>query len=80
MALFLDLFGGVGYYSRSVPENGRHTNFTLEFGPGLEWRVSEQVSLMLGYRLRHLSNAGGIVEDNPGQNDHRIWAGVAIDW
>jgi hypothetical protein len=78
--LFLDLFGGVGYYSPSVPPTGRHTNFSVEFGPGIECRVSETVSLLLGYRLRHLSNAGGQVADNPGQNDHRIWAGVTIDW
>ena len=46
-----------------------------------EYPISEKSNLLFGYQWRHLSNGkGGDNPDNPTQNGHRFWVGVAFDW
>ncbi len=80
VALFAEALGGLTYSERSVPEDeGSHTNFTQDTGLGFEWHLSEDVSWIGGYHLKHLSHGriwrGG---RNPSQNDHFVFTGAAI--
>jgi hypothetical protein len=38
------------------------------------------VSWISGYRMKHLSNADLFGDDNPAQNDHHIYTGLAFSW
>lgn len=79
VGLYLEALGGLMYGSRSVPETGSHTNFTQDTGLGLEWQLTDHVTWMSGYRLRHLSNGRIFRSDsNPGQNDHLVYTGLAF--
>ena len=80
VGLLFDLLGGIAYFTRSVPEAGKHFNYTLEFGPGVEYVLNDTTRLQFGYRFRHLSDGRGQVAGNPSQNDHRIWVGLSFDW
>lgn len=81
IGLFAEALGGLMYSTTSVPEAGSNTNFTQDTGVGFEMRVTDVISWVGGYRYRHLSHghifAGG---DNPGQNDHQVYTGIAITW
>ena len=81
VAFSFDIYIGGMVGTRSVPLNGSHGNFLLGIGPTMEIQLSKKLSVLLGYQFRHLSNAGGFRDpDNPTQNDHRFYAGVAIPW
>lgn len=80
VGLFAEVWGGMFHGPRSVPESGSHTNFTQDTGAGFEARLTENVSWITGYRLRHLSNWGAFGNDNPSQNDHTVFTGIAISW
>ena len=79
---FLFEFNGGGQIaSREVPPGGTDINWIFGFGPTIEIPLGDKTDLLIGYQWRHLSNGrGGGEPDNPSQNDHRIWAGVALDW
>jgi hypothetical protein len=79
MGLYGELLGGITYAARSVPEEGSNFNFTQDAGVGLEMQLSDTVSFVGGYRLKHLSNADLFNDSNPSQNDHHVYAGVAIE-
>jgi len=76
-----EVSGGGQVSSRDVPPGGTSYNWVFGFGPTLEIPLGEETDLLAGYQWRHLSNGkGGESPENPTQNDHRIWVGVAIDW
>jgi len=79
LAFYVDLLAGLTHSSRSVPEDGACTNFVEDAGIGVQVPITENVSWVAGYRLRHLSHAhvfGG--EPNPGQDDQQFYTGLAF--
>ncbi|MBK8269714.1 MAG: acyloxyacyl hydrolase [Planctomycetes bacterium] len=80
VGLFAEVSGGILHGSRSVPEEGSHTNFTQDNTLGLEWKLSDNISWQTGYRFRHLSNGYIFDSVNPAQNDHQVFTGFAISW
>lgn len=80
LGIFVEALGGLMQSNRSVPEGGSHTNFTQDAGLGLELRLADNVSWMTGYRLRHVSNGNVFGGENPSQNDHQAYMGVAFSW
>lgn len=80
VALYGQLTGGLMNGSRSVPEEGTHTNFTQDSTLALEMKLSDHISWQTGYRLRHLSNGYIFGDENPSQNDHQVFTGLAITW
>lgn len=81
VGLHVEALGGLMTGSRSIPENGAMTNFTQSTGIGFEVHLDKHLSWLGGYRLRHLSHGhvwtGG---ENPSQNDHHIYTGLAFTW
>lgn len=80
VGLYAELTGGLMQSGPSVPEDGTHTNFTQDSGLGFEVKLSDNVSWISGYRLRHESNGYVFGQDNPSQNDHQVYTGIAISW
>jgi opacity protein-like surface antigen len=78
LSVYAELFGGLQSGNRAVPLGGSKTNFTQDTGLGLEAQLSERTSWLLGYRLKHLSNAEIFGDSNPSQNDHQVYAGLAF--
>jgi hypothetical protein len=81
VGFLFEMTGGGQYASRDVPPGGTPLNWTWGFGPTFEVPLSDTTDLLFGYQWRHVSNArGGGAVDNPTQNDHRLWVGVAVNW
>lgn len=80
MGFFAEVYGGLLYGARSIPERGSNFNFTQQTGVGLEWRLYDRWSWFAGYRMRHLSNCHLFDDDNPSQNEHSVYTGVAFTW
>lgn len=81
VGLYAEALGGLMQSVRSVPEDGAHVNFTQDTGAGIEVQVADNVSWISGYRYRHLSHGHVFAGDpNPGQNDHQVYTGIAINW
>lgn len=81
VGLYSELLAGMMHASRSVPEDGAHTNFVEDIGLGVELQLAERVSWITGARLRHLSHAhvfGG--EPNPGQDDWLVYTGLQFSF
>jgi hypothetical protein len=78
VGLYGELLGGISYSARSVPEEGSNFNFTQDAGMGFEMILVDGVSLIGGYRLKHLSNADLFNDANPSQNDNHVYGGIAI--
>lgn len=78
VALYAEVLGGMLQASRQLPPGGSHTNFTQDTGVGVEVKLTDEVSWLVGYRLRHLSNGYIFAADNPSQNDQQIYTGFAI--
>ena len=79
-AVYGEMLGGVTYGSRSIPEEGSSFDFTQDTGLGMEMQISDDVSWFTGYRLKHLSNGNFFNDDNPAQNEHFVYLGVAFSW
>ena len=79
-ATYVEVLGGITYGARSIPEEGSSFNFTQDTGVGLEMQITDGVSWFSGYRLKHLSNGNLFNDDNPSQNDHFVYTGLAISW
>lgn len=75
------LEGGVGpsFNSLSIEELGTAFNFVSYGGAGLRLGLSDGASVEMGYRFRHISNAG-IDERNSGVNHHVIMLGMAWNY
>lgn len=81
VGFLFDFTGGGSFASRSIPPGGTDSNWIFGFGLTFEVPLSETTDLLFGYQWRHLSNGkGGDSPENPTQNDHRLWFGVALDW
>ena len=78
IGLYAEALGGLMQSAKSVPETGSHTNFSQDTGVGFEVLLSDQISWIGGYRLRHISNGDMFGEDNPSQNDHMVYTGLAF--
>jgi len=67
---------GALYFGNAVPDSrGRHLNFAVGLGTGLQALLSRRFSVTVGYRYHHLSNGfrGSI---NPGLDAHLFYLGV----
>ena len=56
--LYAEVGVGPSYNSMHIPEQGQGFNFLSFGGLGLRFRLPQACSLDLGYRIRHISNAG----------------------
>lgn len=79
-ALYFEVLGGRMWADDAVPPAGTKDNWTQDFGAGLEWRISGRMGLLLGYRLRHLSNGKGSGSDNPSQNENVVLGALTFTW
>jgi opacity protein-like surface antigen len=52
-------------------------NFTFDFGGGVQWFISPNHSLTVGYRFHHLSNHN-IADANPGIDSHFLYVGFSF--
>ncbi|MFH1059667.1 MAG: acyloxyacyl hydrolase [Pseudomonadota bacterium] len=66
---------GVTYNDLGINELGTGFNFLSYAGLGLRLPLTGSTSLDLGYRLRHISNAG-LDENNHGVTSHQAQAGL----
>lgn len=78
--VYVEALGGHMWAEDEVPPAGTKDNWTQDFGTGLEWRLGDRASWILGYRLRHLSNGKGSGSDNPSQNEHVLMTALALSW
>ena len=78
VGLYGEILGGLTYGARSVPDEGSNFNFTQDTGVGFEIQLTEEVSWINGYRLKHLSNGNLFNDDNPSQNDHFVYSGLSL--
>jgi len=78
---FFDFTGGYRQADHAVPPDGTKGNFTFSFGPGFEYRVREEESLLLGVEFHHMSNGRGRNSPrNPSQNELLFWVGYGWSW
>ncbi len=70
--------GGIGpsYNSMDIHELGSGFNFMSYAGAGLRFPMQDNMNLELGYRLRHISNAG-FDERNHGVTSSQIQFGIS---
>ena len=75
------LEGGVGpsYNDLDIQELGTGFNFLSYGGFGLRLPLAAGTGLELGYRVRHLSNAG-LDERNHGMTSHQLQAGLSWEF
>jgi opacity protein-like surface antigen len=67
---------GIFYLFDELPdERGRHTNFAVGVGVGMELSLTQRATLTLGYRYHHLSN-GFRGRINPGLDANLLYIGV----
>ena len=74
---FGELAMGGLWSSAPIPEGTKRINFTAHWGGGVRLHVSESRSLVLAYRLQHISN-GNQLSTNPGVNSHVIFVGFSL--
>jgi hypothetical protein len=65
--------GGL-WTSSPIPEQTRRGNFTAHWGGGVRLKVSGERSVVLAYRLQHISNGNQLLT-NPGVNSHVLFVG-----
>ena len=56
LSFYIDGGGGLSWFNKAVPTFGTTYNFTARVGPGLSYRISDDVFLLGGARYFHLSN------------------------
>jgi hypothetical protein len=79
VGFFGEVLGGFQASDRAIPPGAADFNFLLDGAVGAEMRVSERVSCVLAYRLRHLSNGSIFGDRNPSQDEHSPYVGLAVD-
>jgi hypothetical protein len=74
------LEGGIGpsLDTLDIEELGTGFNFLSYGGVGVLIPLERGKSLVLGYRLQHLSNAGLDADNNSGVNSHQVQAGLVF--
>ncbi len=55
---YIEAGGGIGYLNFDLRDQSDGVIFYPQFGAGLRLPISDRMSLNLGYRLHHMSNAG----------------------
>ena len=77
--IFMYLEGGLGllYMSQHTREQSTHFNFSEQIGVGFSYFFSKNKAINMGYRYRHLSNAG-IDEPNSGIDMDYFLCGMTI--
>ena len=73
---YLEAGAGASYNDLDIHELGTGFNFLTFGGLGLRMSLDQATSLDLGFRLRHISNAG-LDERNHGVTSHQFHAGLA---
>ena len=73
--LHVDLCGSghLVLYSQRFPAGGDHYNFMWRGGPVIEYRVTDDRSVGLGYERSHVSNGQGMTRRNPSYDAHGIF-------
>ncbi len=71
---FGELAMGGLWTSSPIPEQTRRGNFTAHWGGGVRLKVSGERSVVLAYRLQHISNGNQLLT-NPGVNSHVLFVG-----
>lgn len=80
VSFFGEVSSGPAYFSIDTVEQGDYEfNFLSQFGAGLEFALTEKVALDVGYRFRHLSNAG-FSQPNNGINTNALIAGIVFHY
>jgi hypothetical protein len=80
VGLYADVWGGMLYGARSVPDEGSNFNFTQDLGMGFEAEIMDNVYWTGGYRHKHLSNGDCFNDDNSSPNDNPVYPGIAFSW
>ncbi len=76
---YLEAGIGPSYNSLNIKEMGTGFNFLSFGGAGVRYLLGGGRSLELGYRLRHISNAG-LDESNHGVTAHQLQLGMAFEF
>lgn len=75
---FLKSSTGFMYFNKPFPDDrGVKFNFTLEFGTGLEFIITQNISFTVGYKYHHMSN-GQFGQINPGVDSNVFYTGITI--
>jgi len=80
-AYFWDAGFGAQWAESEVPKTATQYEYTFSFGPGMEIPILENSKIMVGFQFHHQSNALGRQSDeNPSQNEFRLWAAWGWMW
>ena len=75
---FITSGGGFLYFNRRMFGTKQQFNFTAQFGGGVQLlNSSRRISLYLGYKYHHISNAN-LDTTNPGLGSHTLFLGVSL--
>lgn len=73
---FGELAMGGLWSAAPIPEGSKRANFTAHWGVGLRVHGSASRSVVVAYRLQHVSN-GNQLSTNPGVNSHVVFVGLS---
>ena len=76
---FIDVNFGLLGFTTQTPVDTRRTNFSLQFGPGLEFPLRGRSSLKTGITFFHFSNMH-TVKNNPGFDGILIYMGYSFSF
>ena len=75
---FITSGGGFLYFNPRMFGTKQQFNFTVQFAGGVQlFNSSRRVSVYLGYKYHHISNAN-LDRTNPGMGSHMLFAGVSF--
>ena len=75
---FLNTAGGFMFLHHPFPDiRGKTTNFTFELGGGVNFRLSPNYALVIGYKFHHFSNAER-GEINPGMDSNLFYLALSL--
>ena len=81
LSVYVEAGAGVFLAGRRFPEGGTNTNFTLQGGAGVTYRLSDSTHLVGGARWFHISNARRRGRDrNPHTDGTAVYLGVMFTW
>lgn len=78
-AFFLEAGVGPSYNSLDIDQLGMGFNFLSFGGMGVRVQISQGMAWEVGYRMRHISNAG-LHHRNIGVTNHQFMTGVVFDF
>ncbi|MFH2064315.1 MAG: hypothetical protein ABIK15_03825 [Pseudomonadota bacterium] len=65
LALSMDAAGGILFHNKAFPAGGDYYNFIWRIGPSISYPLKDKQTLILGFRMMHVSNGQGVTRDNP---------------